>query len=153
MGVKYYDDNLILNILAYADDIVLFSDNPEQLQEMLNIVSEWCKKWRLKINTDKTKIIQFRKSRKQRNNSCEFLLQGTVLSEVQNYKYLGVIFDEHLKYDVACNMLASAARRALGKIIYKSKAISGIGFNTFTTLYNSMVSPILEYGSEIRASC
>ena len=148
LGVKY-DNNLILNILAYADDIVLFSDNPEQLQEMLNIVSEWCKKWRLKINTDKTKIIQFRKSRKQRNNSCEFLLQGTVLSEVQNYKYLGVIFDEHLKYDVACNTLASAARRALGKIIYKSKAISGLGFNTFTTLYNSMVSPILEYGSEV----
>ena len=148
MGVKY-DDSLILNILAYADDIVLFSDSPEELQAMLNLVSDWCRKWRLKINTDKTKIVQFRKTRKQKNDTCKFEIQGSELSEVSQYKYLGVIFDEHLKYDVACSTMASAARRALGKIIYKSKTLSGLGFNTYTTLYNSMVTPILEYGSEV----
>ena len=38
-----------ISILLYADDILL-SENAENLQTILDTVSQWCAKWRLSIN-------------------------------------------------------------------------------------------------------
>lgn len=56
-GVSIEDMNL--SILLYADDIVLIAENEVNLQNMLNIMSLWCSKWRLTINSEK-------------NTSCSF---------------------------------------------------------------------------------
>ena len=48
-----------LLILLYADDIVLFSDNPNDLQKTLNVFNEYCKTWKLKVNLKKTKVVNF----------------------------------------------------------------------------------------------
>jgi hypothetical protein len=42
-----------VNILLYADDIVLFSQSKEGLQNSLNILHDFCYTWKLKVNTDK----------------------------------------------------------------------------------------------------
>ncbi len=52
--------NINMSILLFADDIALIADSPKHLQLMLNKVSDWCSKWRLSINEDKTKMILFR---------------------------------------------------------------------------------------------
>ena len=43
------EEGLLINILLYADDIVLFAENEEDLQSLLFIVECWCKKWRLEV--------------------------------------------------------------------------------------------------------
>ena len=63
LGVNYY--NNLVNILLYADDILLMAENPEDLQSLLNIVSDWCEKWRLSINNKKTQIMHVRKQGKR----------------------------------------------------------------------------------------
>ena len=50
-----------LFLLLYADDITLFSDTPEGLQEGLDASSSFCDRWKLKINLVKTKNMVFRK--------------------------------------------------------------------------------------------
>ena len=57
----YRIDREEYSILLYADDIVLFSDNENKLQEVINEVKQWCIKWRLNTNTYKTKVLHFRK--------------------------------------------------------------------------------------------
>ena len=42
-----------VNILLYADDIVLLSQSKEGLQNSLNILHDFCYTWKLKVNTDK----------------------------------------------------------------------------------------------------
>ena len=37
-------------MLLYADDIVLFSNSHENLQEGLDFFSNYCKRWKLKID-------------------------------------------------------------------------------------------------------
>ena len=64
------------------------------------------------------------------------------LEKVHHYKYLGVILDENLKFDVCIKTLADSAGRALGSVINKFKR-----YNSFTKLFNTGVIPILEYGS------
>ena len=63
-GIKDLDIGVKLNgtdlsILMYADDIVLMAPNEENLQKMLDFVANWCRKWRMAVNTDKTKKCSF----------------------------------------------------------------------------------------------
>ena len=52
---------LKLLLLLYADDIVFFSKPAEGLQKGLHILKDYCEKWKMIINTSKTKIMVFRK--------------------------------------------------------------------------------------------
>ena len=70
IGVKL-EENLTINILLYADDIVLLAENEGDLQNLIFLVECWCKKWRLEINLAKTNIMHVRKKRK---NSCFSLI-------------------------------------------------------------------------------
>ena len=51
--------NRFLDVLLYADDIVLLSESQKGLQQMLNILHAYCLKWKLSINVNKTKIVIF----------------------------------------------------------------------------------------------
>ena len=48
-------------LILYADDIVLFSDSAAELQKKLDILHEYCYRNRLTVNTNKTKVMIFRK--------------------------------------------------------------------------------------------
>ena len=54
--------------LLFADDIAIIAKSEADLQQMLDAVNVWCKKWRLSINQKKSKVIHFRfKGKKQSN--------------------------------------------------------------------------------------
>ena len=57
LGVDIED--LQLSILLYADDVALIAPDAESLQLMLNKLHEGCCKWRLSVNSDKTKMFTF----------------------------------------------------------------------------------------------
>ncbi len=136
--------------MAYADDIVLLADSPENLQKLITIVQNWCTKWRLIINPDKSKIVHFRNSPKQRT-SYEFKLcdNGPELEIVDQYKYLGVFMDEFLTYKKATEILSAAAGRSLGGMINKYKYLKEMSYNTYTKLYENLVCPVMDYSSAI----
>ena len=146
IGIQVGD--IKLSILLYADDIVLMAENENNLQSMLNCVYQWCNKWRLAVNEDKTKIMHFRSSRSPRTEFV-FTYGAFELEIVKYYKYLGIILDEFLKFEDAASTLAGAGGRALGAIISKFRTYKNIGFNTFSKMFDTSVSPILEYCSGV----
>ena len=48
-----------LYALLYADDTILISESPEDLQNMLDALNDYCMKWKLQVNAAKTKIVIF----------------------------------------------------------------------------------------------
>ena len=62
-------DYFKLFLLMYADDIVLFSKTDEGLQNGLNCIYDYCQKWKLSVNTQKTKVMIFRKGGILRRNT------------------------------------------------------------------------------------
>ena len=60
-------ETTIIRILLYADDIVLFAQNEEDLQSLLFVVEIWCQNWRLEVNLAKTNILHVRAKRKQQS--------------------------------------------------------------------------------------
>jgi len=114
LGIKIGD--FYVGILLYADDIVLISDSETNLQKMLDILTEWCCKWRLIVNQSKSQVVHFRKVRKKKTN-FQFKLGNENLLIVPKYKYLGVILDENLNFRECSSTLADSAGRALASVI------------------------------------
>jgi hypothetical protein len=145
-GVQIADRNL--SILLFADDIVLLAGNANDLQRMLDVVHDWCCKWRLCINEEKTKIVHYRPP-SMIQNDVKFKCGTFEVPYVTSYKYLGLWLDQFLDLKTAVKEIAKSASRALGVLICKSKAVGGMSYNVFTKLFNSLVTPILMYGAGI----
>ena len=47
----------------YADDIIVMSTTEEGLQKVIDYMYSYCDKWRLKVNSDKTKVTMFGSSK------------------------------------------------------------------------------------------
>ena len=54
-------DQLQLYLLLFADGAVLVSETCKGLQHLLDYLYEYCIKWNLNVNIEKTKIVVFRK--------------------------------------------------------------------------------------------
>ena len=134
--------------LLYADDIALIAESETDLQNMLTILHNWCKKWRMRVNINKSKIVHYR-IKSQERTKVDFSFGNGKLEVTEKYKYLGLVLNEFLNYEVTASILAESGGRALGAVYNKFKQIKGLGYNTYTTLYNSGVSPILDYCSGV----
>ena len=102
-GVEGLDLHFIkIFLLMYADDIVLFSETEDGLQSGLNVLHDYCQKWKLTVNTQKTKIVIFRKGGTI-NRQTRFLYGGLEIDIVNKFTYilalfsrLGVLFLKHI---------------------------------------------------------
>ena len=56
---------------------------------MINYVEKWCKKWLVRVNLEKTKIVHFRKKMCARSE-LEFKYMQQVEHYIDVYKYLGI---------------------------------------------------------------
>jgi hypothetical protein len=145
-GVQFNND--ILCCLFYADDILLLSENEQDMQDMLDYVHEWCRKWRLIINIEKSKVVHFRNKGKNRSN-FQFRIGDCFVLFTDMYKYLGVNLHEHLDFTQTAELLSKSGGRALGAIISKVHNYKDVGFKTFTKMYYSCVVPVTDYCSSI----
>jgi len=93
LGIKI--GNRLISILLYTDDVVLLAPRKIDLQRLFDKMSNWCMNWRLNVNKSKSQVVYFRGSRIIQSN-FKFKYGNSVLDTVSDYKYLGVILDEHL---------------------------------------------------------
>jgi len=86
-------EGIKLNILLFADDVILLADSRKDLQKLLDAVYEYSQKWRFKWNVLKSKVMRFgsRKAQKQ-----QYYLGFQALEVVKSFKYLGVEIQENL---------------------------------------------------------
>ena len=134
-GVNVRGENI--SILMYADDMVLLAEKEKDLQIMLDELSHWCDTWGMDVNEEKTKVMHFRKS----GVSCtkfDFKCGIKQIGICTNYKYLGLIIDEFLDFNVTAKFVSQAAHRALGLLIAKDK-VHNKGVSVTIFLQNCMM--------------
>lgn len=81
-------------------------------------MSEYCDRWKLKINVSKTKVMIFRKDGRL-SKELRFRYKGMEIEIVHQYSYLGVVFTSGGSFSNAQATLAGQAQKA----IFKFKAI------------------------------
>ena len=139
---------LNLYILLYADDIILLGKTPEDLQKALSVLEEYCMRWKLKVNTDKTKIMIFRKGGRIPNN-INFIYKNESIEIVNKFCYLGIVFTSGGSCFEAQKTLAGQAQKAvftLNKYLFNFTSLTP---SHVLELFDKLVSQILNFGSEV----
>ena len=77
----------------------------------------------------------------------QFKIGNSCLEIVDQYKYLGIMLNHNLDVSLIQEQLAGAGSRALGTIIGKTKSNYDLSFSSYSTLFQSCIEPILDYGS------
>ena len=137
---------IALFALMYADDIVLLAETEQDLQVLLNALNDWCSLNDIIIYVGKSNIIHCRSpsvGRSQFNFKCG----NDLLQTVDRYIYLGLLLMEHLNLDLTAKCIAQSASRALELLISKCKLAGGLPYNVYTKLYDSVVSPVINYAA------
>ncbi len=135
-----------------VDDIAIISSSEQNLENMLNILHNWCNKWRMKLILINKKL--YISEMLMLKNQTVFKYGECELEIVDKYKYLGIAFNEHLEYSmVAMILVANSAGRVQGAIYNKYRLNKGFGYNMYTKLYHSGVVPILDYCSSVCGYC
>ena len=124
------------------------SASREDAQKQLDCLNEWCQRWWMSINADKTKAMHVRNH--QRPRSADKLFCGeNEIAFVEVYKYLGMFFHECLSMKPTMEALTASASRSFGRIVYMFKQLKNMGVRTYETLYGSYVVPIMNYTAAI----
>ena len=137
----------------YADDTVLYQSglNSEEaaakLQESVDLFANWCITNSLTINIAKTKIMAFGSRQKvKRAKKVVVKLGGEELKQVPSYKYLGMILDSTLNYNLHVNQVI---RTVIHKLILLSKMKKYLMDDVALSIYKSMLLPYFDYADVI----
>jgi hypothetical protein len=147
-GVILNDTEIMVHLL-WADDMVLLSSTPQGLQKQLDGLFQFCSDYQMIVNTVKSKVMIFGK-----HDNVNFKFNNKNLDIVQTYKYLGVVFNSVQKQgsNLFKTMVEITSEKALKACFVATKKCSALGRVTpkiSLQLFDSFVSPVLEYGCEV----
>lgn len=138
-----------LKLSQYADDLCILNraPNPDhatmRAEWAAEMIIDYYTRWGLKCNIEKTECIMFSKKKKYRPT---VKLKEQTLQYQKQIRYLGVIFDKHMKMN-----------QHTEKVVKKLKQIRGalgpiIGYNAKTDLETKLaiiqacILPLMDYG-------
>ena len=138
-------DGEYLSNLRFADDIILTSEDPEEIKVMLEQIKEESRKVGLRMNMKKTKVM-FNKNVVKTNQAIE--IGGEIIEEVDEYIYLLVGqkvraspgFEEEIKRRISMGWVAFGKHSN----IFRSK----MPMKLKRQVYNQCVIPVITYGAE-----
>lgn len=144
-----------VTLSLYADDALLLcrSIRPAQaarvMQAEMEVVSPWLKKWRIKVNADKSNAICFRKRRKMPSVvPPEVRLDDEPIPWKPVVKYLGVTLDAKLRFKQHVDKKVTEATAIGGLLGPLLSARSPLPIRTKVTMFLLIVRSCMMYASE-----
>ena len=143
----FYKSSDVLSFILFADDSNLFYShaNPITLFSTVNLelkrVVEWVKANKLSLNILKTNFMIF--SNTLRHLPGDILLDNTPLNRVTSTKFLGLMIDDKLKWNIHIQNISKTVSRNIGVM---NKLRHFFPKSTLFTLYFSLILPYLNYG-------
>ena len=141
-----------LFLLLYADDMTIFAETAEGLQKGLDILESYCNRWKITVNTEKTKIMVFRKGGILPRN-LRFFYNNQEIEIVRSFSYLGIVFTPGGSFSNAQTTLAGQAQKAVFKLNSYLYKFADLTPRHVLDLFDKLVTPILCYCSEVWGFC
>ncbi len=135
----------------FADDTSLFKSGESlydcyiDLNSDLETINAWAKKWKIKINAEKTEgLIITRKSTQYAIPNI--ILDGCPVNFVKAHKHVGIWLDSKLDWKIHICNLAEKANKRMG-ILRRFKYL--LPRHALNQCYISYVRPLMEYGGPL----
>lgn len=152
-----YTNNITNNIeqqvnqMQFADDIAIyvtkktFGERSEHVKRAVERLKEELAEIGLDLQPKKTVIMDFDK-KNTRPLIDTIQIAGENIKISRETKFLGIIFDNKLKFEKQCSVMKEKARRANSVLKYCNGISKGMEVNTALMLYKSLVRSTIEYG-------
>ena len=131
--------------LLFADDAALVADSKEKLVRLIREFERVCNRRKLKINVGKSKVM--RCSALGGNEPLNISLNGELLEEVNEFKYLGSMVASGGGMDAEVRERLSAGGKVMGGLASMWKC-RGMSIEAKMCMWESIVVPTVLYGSE-----
>ena len=120
------------------------------LQNCLKKLQTYCDKWKLKVNTKKTKTmkVEKRQSHQSEENS---LFRERPIEECKSYTYLGTVISSNGKIE-ANIQLCKTASRAMYTLLSHTNKYSGGNIKLLMDLFDKITVTICTHNSEVWGS-
>ena len=138
------------DVRLFADVSLLYreicnTNDSIQLQEDLNALQIWEKKWLTRFNPSKCNVISIPHKNKAVIEH-HYALHGQILEQVDNAKYLGVTISNNLSWNKHIDNITAKGNRTLGFVRWNLKNCSR---SVKTAGYTALVCPVIEYASTV----
>ena len=140
------------NPIGYADDMTTYTISKHRLDRSLEIVSNFSNRWRYSYNAKKSAIMVYGESRSDFRKGFkyrEFAICREKVKETESYDHVGVKNCLFHDYKPRTEERLSKGRRALNAITSVGIKKRGISMNVCSTLFWSIIAPIVTYGCEV----
>lgn len=144
-------------VSLYADDSVVYSSSSdanivtENIQNHLNIIKCWAKKWKIILNPSKSTAVLFTLRRPK--TPTTLVLNGDNISWSTTIKYLGVTLDKKLTWNPHISSKLQQGYQRL-KILYPLiNRQTALSWNCSLLLYKQILRPLVLYAAPIWGNC
>ena len=122
-----------------------------QLQQVLNNLNKWSNENGFKFSKSKTKCMHFSNLRRLHLDP-ELTLDDVRIEVVQQFKFLGLLFDSKLSFIPHINYSSNKCQKALNLLRVVSSMDWGADRKVLLRLYRSLVRSKLDYGCVVYGS-
>ena len=147
-GIQLQPGLIELILLLFADDLALLSSTAMGLQNQLNHLNLMCKEHSLSINTERSKVMVFRKGGFLGKNE-KWFLKGNEVEVVNSYNYLGYTFTTKFSVCQGVSLLAAKRKKATYDCVRILRNFSKMTRQTFFKMFDAQIQPIVLCGSEV----
>ncbi len=129
----------IEDLLAYADDHLIICDSLDELRKAIKVVQEWCKEAKIKLNPNKSGILEVTHRRGRK-----LLEIGSSIEEipvVESYRYLGLVVDGKLTGDAHLKAMSKKIEFLNFKL---APLLSKISITYRVNLWRILVQPLFK---------
>ena len=137
-------------IRLFADDCICYreikyKEDTLKLQRDNDRLGNSARKWGMRFQPVKCNMMQLTRNHLNKIQAF-YTLEGTVLENVDNSKYLGVTITNNLKWNMNISNICTKANRTLG---FLRLTLVSCPQDVKEAAYKGMVRQILEYGSSV----
>ena len=136
---------LNLYLLMYADDTVLFSENVQELQNMINVLNVCSNEYNLHVNLLKTKVVIFR-NRGNIKSEEKLYLNGESIEICYEFMYLGILLNYNSVFSNAQKMLSNQGDKLAVFSLFSKIQDDYFNTETLLSLFDTYVNSIVNYG-------
>lgn len=140
---------VIDNISAYADDTVIYaskitwSETEKEINNNLITLNSWFYKNKLLLNKQKTTYVAFANRKKSIPASISINIDNEIIQKSSHAKYLGIVFDEQLKWKEHVKTIYSKLRY-LPYVFSRLKPI--VEYPKLVAVYHALFNSLASYG-------
>ncbi|KAK3531112.1 hypothetical protein QTP70_011064 [Hemibagrus guttatus] len=142
-GVRF--GNPRISSLIFADDVALLAPSSLDLQHALGHFAAECEAAGMRVSTSKSEAMVL----DRKKVACTLQVGGEVLPQVEQFKYLGVLFTSEGRMDLEIDRRIGAAA-AVMRSMYRSVVVKKeLSRKAKLSIYQSIYVPTLTYGHEL----